>query len=267
MPLLTVKPNELQPCDVLLFHSDTTLGNAIRLLDGGLANFNSERGHNHVGLWTGKGVAEALSKGFVERGLDESIETSDVFVSVVRFAGDPDNMLDTALGTSEYPYEPVLEQIQMRLKEGDRYCFEALVLLGVVCELRRIGNVDIEERLSLDEMAKSYVLDAIQNNDFVKLLESILGQGKTPVICSGIAYKVYADAGPKYRPVILPESMHNVYNQYPENDSDLLKQFLAIHKAETDMVYNLVTPHDTWMSPNMCYELGRLEFKHLKTDF
>ena len=259
MSLLVVEPKDLQVGDGFFFHSNTPHGQLIQLITGGY--------HNHEGRWTGKGIAHAIASGYKEQGLEEAIEESDIYVDVVRWAGMHDDMYGTALGTKEYPFEPVFERIQYHLSRGESYEFESLLTLFGLCELRRITNPDIYLRLIEDKMMQKVVLEPLENNVAIKLIGEVAGRGKDLVICSEIDYTDFEEAGEKYRPVILPDSMHNAYTNATINESELLKKYAEIKKAETGINANFVTPHDHWMSPNWCIHLGRLKFKHLKIDY
>lgn len=253
--MLVINPNELKPCDMLFYHADSFIGNAIRYFDGGR--------RNHVGLWTGKGVAEAVSAGYKERGLDESIASDDLYVDVVRWSKDRNDIYGTSLGTKYYPYEPVLERINYYLAQGERYQFESLLMLALVCEVRKISSTKYTRKV-LDEIIQDSLADLIEGSLAVKLLDAILAKGKEPLICSEAGYRCFNEAGEKYSPTLLADSMHNIYSQRL-TESELLKKFSEAKLDNPNS--NFVTPNDLFMSPNFCLHLGRLKYKHLLTSF
>jgi hypothetical protein len=264
MFLPIIEPDQLQPCDVLQFNGNSFVNKAIQILDAGQLGT-----HNHSAQWTGKGVAGALARGYVEVGLEEAITDTDVFVDVIRFCGDRNDMPNTQLGSPDYPFEPVLEQINLRLSKGLKYNYPDILLLAGLGEIRRLTNPSIYERVLQDQWVRNLLDGLINGSVLLKLIQDAYSNGQEMDICSQAVYSNFASAGEKYRPTVLPESMHNVFRSIIENkisESVLISEFNEVKTAESGLPTSFITPHDLWMSPNFCMNLGRLKYGHLKTD-
>ena len=257
MSLPIIEPKNIPMCAGMFFQGKSDVDIGIRFL--------SDSRVNHFGLWTGKGIAQEIGKGYLEQGLDEAISDTDVYVNIVQFCGDPSHMFDTYLGSKEYPYEPVLESCQALLKEGDMYDFPSLLLLAALCEVRRLENGNIYQRLLLDKLFDT-ISSLIESTKIFQLIESIVSQGKRPMDCSASGYLCFVNAGEKYRPAILPQSMHDIYNSLPTYTSEVLKKFEDVWKAEQTIPYKFITPSDLWMSPNFCKYVGRLHYGNLQLE-
>ena len=250
-----MKPQSLRPCDVFEFHGTSWIGKAIRLFDGG--------DHNHSAIWTGEGLAEAAPEGFVLHSLDHAIGDGDEWVDIYRPVQFVDGSFIT-IGDSDFPAQPVLDRIKHYLDEGDRYSFEQLVLLALVCEVRRIAGGPLSVRMFADKLAEA-ALDAFGKINIIGLLSDMASKGKEPLICSESVYRCLSEAGPDYQPVILPESMHAIYRTAKPVDG-ILAIYNSLRADSTGINPNFVTPHDLCMSPSLMY-IDRLEFKHLKATY
>ena len=259
MSLLTITPQELIPGDVCQFHGNSFVNEAIQLIDGGR--------HNHSCQWTGKSLATAETNGYVELSLEEAITESDQYVDCYRWCADPHHFYATQLGSKQYPYGPVLEAIQDRLKRGLKYNYPAILLLAIICEVRRLTNADIEERMEQDELAIETLKRIIDSSIILGIIEDAYSRGKELDICSQTVYANFLQAGEKYRMTILPESLHNSFVGTiikQKIDSEILTKFKevwSVGKVEP----SLVTPHDIQMSPQLGMYLGRLKFGNLNT--
>jgi cell wall-associated NlpC family hydrolase len=71
-----IKPSELQPGDVLLYHGNSFISRLIRLFDG--------TEYSHASIWVGDHVVEAIGQGVVGRSL--AVSTADVkYTDVYRY--------------------------------------------------------------------------------------------------------------------------------------------------------------------------------------
>lgn len=255
-----IEPKDLQPADILQFHGNSFVNRAIQLFDNGHIN--------HSAMWTGKSVASAETNGYVELGLEQAITDTDVYVEVYRWCADHRNMRGTALGTKDYPYEPVQEQVKERLSKGLKYNYPAIVLLMGLGEIRRIMEPDIFTRMKQDKFAQQ-VFDTLLNaNLILKEIYEIYSQGKELDICSQTVYSNFFCAGDKYKITITPNSMADCFGKILAkklDESEFLINLNTVRAQESGISAYFVTPNDLAMSPNVSYYLGRLKFGHLNT--
>ena len=80
MSLPIIEPKDIPICAGLFFQGQSVVNKAIRIL--------SDSRVNHFGMWTGKGIAQAIDKGYIEQGLEEAITDTDVYVNIVQFCGE-----------------------------------------------------------------------------------------------------------------------------------------------------------------------------------
>jgi hypothetical protein len=258
MRLPIIEPKDIPPGSGMFFNGKSDVNLAIQFL--------SVSRKNHFGFWTDKkAVAQAIGEGFLEQDLKDAISDTDVYVDVVQFCGNPKDMYNTYLGSRQYPYEPVMESCRALLQEGNMYDYPSLLLLAALCEVRRLQGGDIWQRLVTD-IAFETVSKLIEATKIFQLIQTIISKGKRPIDCSASGYLTFANAGEKYRPIILPQSLQSVYDSIPIYDSELLLTFEEVWRAEKNIPYKFITPRDLWMSPNFCRHLGRLKYGNLSTD-
>lgn len=171
----TIQPGKLEPCDVLLYYGTGWISDLIREFDGGP--------YSHAAIWNGKHVIEAGADGVKKRTLKTSVRGAK-YVDVYRWIDDDGQ----PLGSAGYPPEPIVHRIEHYREEGDRYAYEALLLLALLTTARRV-SADISPLLAR-------ILRAFLDEAF-SLLTDLMADGKEPMICSELVYRCYteADAG------------------------------------------------------------------------
>ncbi|GHT28122.1 hypothetical protein FACS18942_08250 [Planctomycetales bacterium] len=158
---------DLQAGDVLLYNSDTRVAWAIRTLDG--------TDVNHAGLYLGKEiVGEALCRGIIQQPLQQSIDGCN-WIAVRRYNG---NLPSEGV-------TPVLENAANTINIQERYAFEQIVLLALICTRRKL---DFDGSPILKRLVKKVLNFATQK------LGKIKSQGE-PMICSEFVYRSFTNAG------------------------------------------------------------------------
>ena len=154
---------ELREGDILLYHGTKLLSRIIRFFDG--------TEYNHAALcMNNQSLREAIARGVVERGIPESVGPYK-YVDVYRLRDRPGDM------------DPVLRASDPYL--GERYAFEQLVLLALLCSVRRIR---INRRILR-------LINRILEAAAAMLLEYTNG-GKKALVCSELVYRSYDEALP-----------------------------------------------------------------------
>ena len=256
----TIKPEELQPCDLLFFHGDSFVNKGIQTIDGGI--------WNHLAIVKSKTtVAHAITGGFQEQEYKDAISETDKYIQVVRFCGDINNKFETQLGSQSYPLEPVLERVNYELSVGHKYAFDAIAMLMIICTVRRIGKPNEEMRNNIDKAMQWLEGQLINDVPVLKFIEDKYSQGKEMVICSQMGFKVFESAGDKYKLSLIPENVHDIYQKISSGDPDAMKQFANIVKNKADEISSYVTPHDLFQAPQFAMSLGFLEYGNLQTHF
>lgn len=240
---------DLCPCDILLYHGDSPVSQLIQWFDG------SE--YSHASIFDGEMVVEAISEGVRRRSVAVTMEDT-LFVDVWRLRKDGD-----FIGSPQLPAQPVLDAIIRFVEEGDRYAFEELLLLALLCTSRRLPLPFL--RWSLDHAASAIV--------------DMVDAGKEPMTCSELVYRCFTEAGEAYRPRITGvdirakiEIMHAPGKQVKAmTDADrLVAEFLERYAASKNLATrdallmaaleadpNFVTPKDLRKSPDLV-KTGRL---------
>jgi len=164
--------HDLKPCDVLLYHSDATISQLIQWFDG------SE--YSHTSIYDGDMVVEAIEEGVRRRTL--AVTMSDtIYADVWRLRKD-----GHWIGSPDLPFTPVKDVIDGYVAESDRYAYEEILLLALLCTSRRLPLPFL--RWALDRAAD--------------LLVSMANNGKEPMICSELVYRCFSEAGQEYQPRI-----------------------------------------------------------------
>lgn len=165
--------SDLAAGDILLYRvtdSITNLHSAlIRKLDGTEVS--------HSGLFMGDCVAEALALG-EHAGLGTQLLTESIagcaWVAVRRLRNVPGDM------------KPVLDTAQVYLDQGNRYAYEQILLLAMVCSTRKLNlSNPLLRRIVYSVINKAAV--------FVRSMQT---GGKQPMICSEFVYRNYDEALP-----------------------------------------------------------------------
>ncbi len=161
---------ELMPGDVLLYRSKGLISDAIRFID------RSEVSHAglFLGRYEGMGrtVGEAIREGVIRRALPKSIEHVE-WVESRRLKEPPESL------------DPVLERAEVYLKRGERYAFEQILLLALLCITRNLSASSILGGLIRE------TLDAA-----AAFLLQLYNTGREPVICSEFVFRCYDEALP-----------------------------------------------------------------------
>lgn len=177
-----IRPSKLKPCDVLLYHGTGWISDLIREFDGGP--------YSHAAIWNGKHVLEAVADGVKKRTLKTSVRGAK-YVDVYRWlSGDGED-----LGSPDYPPEPIVHRIEHYREEGDRYAYEALLLLALLTTTRRV-SADISPQLAR-------ILRPLLDEAF-SILTDLMADGKEPMICSELVYRCYTEADAGKYPIGIP---------------------------------------------------------------
>ena len=174
---ITILPNQLQPGDVLLFHSTGFISDMIRLFDGSQ--------YSHAAFFNGQKVVEAIASGIAERPLEESVSGAK-YVDVYRFISADGHKL----GDTGYPAQPLLNTAARFVAEADRYAYEQLILLAALASTRRIPVVS-------DIPFLRWILRNILDNA-AEIVAKIVAAGREPMICSELVYRCYTESGAQY---------------------------------------------------------------------
>ena len=253
-----MKPSDLKQGDVLFYNSNGFVSRAIRFFDHGT--------HNHTAFWTGESVAEAIAEGFVDRSLNDSINVDVNFVDIYR------PFVKVSGVVRELTQEERVKLVHTcdeYLKDGDRYAYEALIMLAVICELRQHLNMNDSSRTWLDKIMNFAMKRLVNYAKSIDILNLIIKNDKEPLICSESVYRIFNDS--TLRLNLLPESLHNVYRDGVS--SSVVGAKLRDYQLLKEVDPNFVTPHDLAMSSETKDDgvflrfIGRLDFKHLSTDY
>lgn len=163
---MTIHVDELLAGDLMLYRGTGLLSKAIRFFDGAPVN--------HVSVYLGKGmVGEAVAQGVVRRDLETSFAHNE-WVRAYRLASQPMTM------------QPALDCAKAYLDQGEKYAVGQLLLLALLCTVRRLQITPVLRRLlrTLLDAAATEVTD-------------ILALGKQPMICSEFGYRVHDEALPE----------------------------------------------------------------------
>jgi hypothetical protein len=207
--------------DLLFFHGHTLLNKAIQSL--------TDSKYNHVAIYIGNGlVLHAVGNGLIVQKISEAIDESDKFVDVYRYHNTSDWLTLDQINS-------LIVTTSAYAQNKERYAVEALLILGILSQLRKDSNY-----------ASRRLLD-----DAFSILNNAFANGKEPVICSEIAYRVYVESGIPIE--IIPEGLHEEY-------STSIDKTLMIYKRIKKELYgvnpNFVTPHDLVMSPDIEFVAG-----------
>jgi len=176
-----VPQNNLQPGDVLLYHGVGLISDLIRLFDGGP--------YSHAAVYDGANVLEAVAEGTVVDPVAQSVASAQ-FVDVYRFIANDGK----PFGQPGCEARPVLDRIQYYEQNRQRYGYEQLLLLALLCATRhpQQGTLSPVEALILRR-----VLDQA-----AEVIARLIHAGKEPMICSELVYRCYTEAGAPYQIIV-----------------------------------------------------------------
>jgi hypothetical protein len=239
---------------VLLYVKPRPFDDFVRLLDDGT--------YSHASIYNGKAIVEALPAGVVPRPLETSILHATV-VDVFRLRVDDDGR--TIGEDPAYPPDPVLHSIATFEALHDRYAYDQLILLSILCLTRKIhlgAERDAIVREVLDSGAEA--------------IARIAEGGREPMICSELVYRCFAQAGPRYRIKIRGLDDERIARavEVPAGERHALahghlRLISRRHAADAEpapetsadsepVVADFVTPRDLETSPNL-ERIGRLK--------
>src|SRR5437879_259528 len=120
MPKISVQ--ELQDGDVLLYHGTALISRLIRLFDGG--------SYSHAAIIHKGHITEALGSGITQNTVAASTARTK-YVEIYRFIKQGQR-----LGSNEYPTHPLDQAISSFEAEPQRYAYEQILLLALLCSTR-----------------------------------------------------------------------------------------------------------------------------------
>jgi hypothetical protein len=173
-----VPRNSLQPGDVLLYHGVGLISDLIRLFDGGP--------YSHAAVYDGANVLEAVAEGTVVDPVAQSVASAQ-FVDVYRFIASD----GTPFGQAGCAAQPVLDRIQYYEQNHQRYGYEQILLLALLCATRhpQQGTLSAVEALILRKFL----------DQAAEVIARLIHAGKEPMICSELVYRCYTEAGAPYQ--------------------------------------------------------------------
>jgi hypothetical protein len=247
----TIQVGELHPCDVFLYHGNSTVSQLIQW-------FSSSE-YSHSSIFDGSKVVEAVTEGVLSRSIAESVvHTVHVDVWRLKKWGHP-------IGSPELPAEPVLSVVANYEAEGGRFAYEQVLLLALLCTTRRLPLPFLR-----------WVLDGA-----AALLENLIDEKREPMVCSELVFRCFSEAGSEYVPRIRGvdirakvETLHmpdRPLSQMSESDravAEFLDRYAAARGGRSGVELlasaleadpNFITPCDLQHSPDFT-RIGRLEF-------
>lgn len=198
-----IKSNELIDADILLYHGSSIISRAIRYFDG--------TDYNHAALYMGNNtVLEAIAEGVVRRDTATSINNSQPVI-VMRLNNRPHDMAPVITRAEQY--------------EGNRYAYEQILLLVLICTSRRIRPNNAVAR---------FVTKILENA--TALLLQLTAGNKKALICSELVYRSYDEAMSGYSD---PYSINIDRNYLPEkmlshslvNNESLISMFYGVNNT------------------------------------
>jgi hypothetical protein len=166
-----VAHQDLMPADVLLEHPHGWVSALLATFDGGQ--------YSHASIYDGSRVVEMDVPGIVTRSLDEFAGARSN-VDVFRFASDDGHQL----GSSSYPFEPILGRIRYYLKLGPRLAWGTFPILAGFTLVRRISRSAPTLRATLDRLGMPFAC--------------LVATGRNAVTCTEFVYRCFAEAGERY---------------------------------------------------------------------
>lgn len=165
---------DLLPGDVLLSYGHGWLSDAIRVIDGGQ--------YSHAGFYDGQSIVEATRAGIAYRTVAQDLKQQK-YIHVYRYKGDKGEHLGDPL----FPAGPPIDVARQYLKTGGNFAYHQLFLLALLAIFRRAPIP-----IFLKKLLRPFIKKALGD------LNDVLQQGKQPVICSELLYRIFDEATPKH---------------------------------------------------------------------
>ncbi len=194
----TIKPQDLKFGDLLLYNGRTWFDEQIKKFDGS--------NYSHSAIYFDNYVLEAIAEGVKKNTLKYSTTVPPQnYIHVYRF-----KKLGSELGDMSYPIGPVKSRISYFEQSGDRYAYEAILLLAVLCTTRRLN-------IPVFGLIIRFILDTA-----LSFITRLTGLGKQPMICSELCYRCFAEASEdcKYALEILGYNSWKLKDQIDISDFD-----------------------------------------------
>jgi hypothetical protein len=169
---------DLKPGDVLLMQGTGIVSDLIRMFDQG--------NYSHAAVYDGANVVEMLSQGTTVNNIVGSSLPEARFVDVYRFISNDGK----PLGIPGLGPEPVLGCIQYYVQNRQRYGYEQIVLLALLCATRTEAQKNLSPVLAM--ILRRFLDSAAEK------IAGMIHAGKEPMICSELVYRCYTEAGPPY---------------------------------------------------------------------
>lgn len=175
-----VNISELNEGDVLLYRGNSFISKLIILLDGGP--------YSHASLYHQGHILEALANGITVNPVNVSVAGSES-VDVFRFFSN-----GHVLGDSSLSLTPIIVAANEFEANPQRYAYEEILLLAVLCTTRQLTRI-------LQMPGLVLILRNILDHA-AEVVAKLAAAGKEPVICSELVYRIYQQAGAAYRIII-----------------------------------------------------------------
>ncbi|PYT12233.1 MAG: hypothetical protein DMG59_23990 [Acidobacteria bacterium] len=261
--MIKITPDQLTTGDVLLYHGTSFFSKIILALDGG--------NYSHAAIVHDGHMTEALSNGITEN-TPAASTASAKYVDVYRFVKD-----GARLGDAAFPVAPLDSAIQAFENSPQRYAYEEILLLALLCSTRKVTAAAHLPGLA---MIVRNILETASDT-----LAKLIAAGREPVICSELVYRCYENSGPNYKLLIrgadIPDAKALAATLQPAAAAELREiharaaEFLANYYqakrirvtpaagrgtaaavavpalVEVAAVADFVTPHDLEASPNL----------------
>ncbi len=144
------------------------LSDAIRFIDGGQ--------YSHAGFYDGEKIIEATKAGIAAREISDDLKEQK-YIHVYRYKGDKDEHL----GNADFPV--LRSKATTYLESGAKFAYQQLFLLAVLAVFRRTP---------LPLFLKKVLRAAL--DDAVSMFNDVLQNGKQPVTCSELVYRIFYEA-------------------------------------------------------------------------
>ena len=141
--------------------------------------------YSHAALYDGQKVVEMLQNGTTVNNLADSIATT-LYADVYRFV----ESTGKPFGSPGLEREPVLDRVDFYEQNQQRYGYEQIFLVAILCATRREATANLSPLFArILRGILDHAADAIAQ---------LIHAGRQPMICSELVYRCYTEAGPTY---------------------------------------------------------------------